>query len=101
MFEHISSQEILKWASLVFLAGFIGFFGKYLGRVVLSLFQKKKDSHTPEASLSEQALKPGVVDTQGKSRQPEPSGGGMTRDDQKLLKKALKAQAKAKKKSDE
>lgn len=92
-------SEILKWVGLVFLAGFIGFFGKYLGRVVLSLMQRKSP-HVPAASSMEQAVKRQNADAQGTSRRREPSGRVPARQEEKLLKKALKARTKEKKKSD-
>lgn len=35
--------EILKWVAVVFLAGFIGYFGKYLGKIIMAKFSKKKE----------------------------------------------------------
>ena len=35
--------EALKWIALVFLAGFVGYFGKYLGIKIIARFQKDKD----------------------------------------------------------
>ncbi len=32
--------EILKWAAVIFVAGFIGYFGKYLSKLVLSRIHK-------------------------------------------------------------
>lgn len=95
----MSIHEILKWVGLVFLAGFIGFFGKYLGRVVLSLMQRKSPLG-PAASSMEQAVKRQGTEAQGVSRQQEPSVKVAARQEEKLLKKALKARAKEKKKSD-
>ncbi len=100
MFEQISTPEILKWVILVFIAGFIGFFGKYLGRVVISLFQRKKKGAARTSSLPGQTVKPGVVDIQAKGDSSTRLGGGMSREEQKLLKKALKNEVKAKKKSE-
>lgn len=34
--------EILKWALIVFAAGFIGYFGKHLGGIIIAKFSKKK-----------------------------------------------------------
>jgi hypothetical protein len=43
--------EILKWVAVVFLAGFIGYFGKHLGRIIIAKFSKKSepDTHIPAA----------------------------------------------------
>ena len=32
--------EILKWVLIVFIAGFIGYFGKHLGAWIISKFRK-------------------------------------------------------------
>jgi hypothetical protein len=52
-------SEALKWAFLVFAAGFIGFFGKYLGKIIMTRFHKDNgpegaDAHppSPEPALS-------------------------------------------------
>jgi hypothetical protein len=82
MLEQVHSADILKWTALVFLAGFIGFFGKYLGRVVLSLFQKKPRQE-PDSSTR------------------VPDGGSaaraqVLRDEEKLRKKTIKNAVKEK-----
>lgn len=100
MFEQISAQDILKWVALVFLAGFIGFFGKYLGKLVISLFQRKREDTTQAASLPEQVLKPGPVDIHEKDEPGTLSAKEISREAQKLQKKALKNEAKARKKSE-
>lgn len=84
MLGEVYPADIMKWAALVFLAGFIGFFGKYLGRVVLSLFQKKPGQE-PESST-------GVPDG-GSAAQAQ-----VLRDEEKLRKKAVKNAVKEKKK---
>ena len=35
--------EILKWIAVVFAAGFIGYFGKYLSKLIISKLHKKKE----------------------------------------------------------
>ena len=35
--------EILKWMAVVFVAGFIGYFGKYLSKLIISKLHKKKE----------------------------------------------------------
>ncbi|HOS96155.1 MAG TPA: hypothetical protein PLU54_00740 [Deltaproteobacteria bacterium] len=84
MFEQAYTADILKWVALVFLAGFIGFFGKYLGRVVLSLFQKMPRQE-PDRS-------PGGPDG-GPAAQIQ-----ALRDEEKLRKKASKNAVKERKK---
>lgn len=34
-------QQILFWAAVVFIAGFIGYFGKYLSKIILGKVHKK------------------------------------------------------------
>ncbi len=34
-------QQILFWAAVVFIAGFIGYFGKYLSKLILGKIHKK------------------------------------------------------------
>lgn len=34
--------EAIKWASVVFAAGFIGFFGKFLGKIVMARLHRGK-----------------------------------------------------------
>ncbi len=97
MFENLSAAEVIQWSALIFAAGFIGFFGKSFGRTVLSFFQKKKESE------SEALEPPARVPTSGEGL---PSGPGKgldpgdkpSKDEQKLIKKAVKAQEKARKK---
>ena len=33
----------IKWALIVFIAGFIGYFGKYLGKILIARFHRKKE----------------------------------------------------------
>lgn len=82
MFEQVNLPETLKWAILVFAAGFFGFFGKYLGRVVLSLFHREKDAAAPSPGRPAPERKPSSGQVQ----------------EVKILKKAAKAHAKAQKK---
>jgi hypothetical protein len=89
MFEHVSPAEAVTWAALIFVTGFIGFFGKALGRSILSFFQKKKAAMPPQA---------------GPTTHVPPSGEALTsqdtpsKDPLKPIKKSMKAQAKAQKK---
>jgi len=87
MFEDISALVVAKWASLVFLAGFIGFFGKALARVILSLFQKKKAEDHPLAEP------PSSVSSSVETRDLQ-AAKTISMDEHKALKKALKAQSK-------
>tara|TARA_Y100000310_G_C20476082_1_gene712489 strand:- start:390 stop:638 length:249 start_codon:yes stop_codon:yes gene_type:complete len=37
-------NEVLKWVFIVFVAGFIGYFGRYLSKLVIKYFGKNKSS---------------------------------------------------------
>ena len=45
--------EIIKWAAIVFIAGFIGYFGKHLGKIIILKFRKEE----PKRSLSKYEYK--------------------------------------------
>ena len=47
--------EILKWVGLVFVAGFIGYFGRYLSMILLEKVHKKKTKSPPEVKTGEEA----------------------------------------------
>jgi hypothetical protein len=34
--------EIIKWVLIVFIAGFIGYFGKHLGKLIINIFRRKE-----------------------------------------------------------
>lgn len=40
-----SSQilEIIKWIVIVFIAGFIGYFGKHLSKIIIAFFHREKE----------------------------------------------------------
>lgn len=42
MWEQIALTHIIQWVVIVFAAGFIGFFGKHLGQMVMMRMQGKK-----------------------------------------------------------
>jgi hypothetical protein len=82
MIQGYVMPEALKWIFLAFAAGFIGFFGKYLGRIVLARLHKEKG---PEANAASPAS-------------PRPPAVAAPSLDEKLLKKAEKNRLKAQKK---
>ena len=49
MLEMEGFLEALKWGILVFIAGLIGYFGKYLGGKIISLFHKQGLNKTNES----------------------------------------------------
>ncbi len=44
MSSQIQIVDVLQWIAIVFAAGFIGYFGKYLGKVILDIFHRKASS---------------------------------------------------------
>ena len=38
----ITFMGILKWVAVVFAAGFVGYFGKYLSKLLIERFRRKK-----------------------------------------------------------
>jgi hypothetical protein len=43
--------EILKWVLVVFVAGFIGYFGKYLSKIIIAKFSKKKKQEAAQTII--------------------------------------------------
>ena len=66
-------MDVLKWAALVFAAGFVGYFGKYLGKLVI------KRLHKPKAEGAAML---------------QPAGNMKSRYDYKLEKKRVKVEKK-------
>ena len=53
----IQPLDILKWVGVVFVAGFIGYFGRYLSMLIIVRMRKRKLQQTPgTVSASEQTL---------------------------------------------
>jgi hypothetical protein len=50
----VQPLEILKWVGIVFAAGFIGYFGRYLSMMILERIYKKKPGASPEAKGREE-----------------------------------------------
>lgn len=48
MDEHGLFLESLKWIALVFAAGFVGFFGKFLGKILISIFHRGESASSGE-----------------------------------------------------
>ena len=99
MFEQVSMSEIAQWTALVFLAGFIGFFGKSFGRSILSIFHKDSAKESPSVSQGSASLSPTEKSSPLSAHQERALVEKSVSDvEQKSLKKALKTQAKAQKK---
>jgi hypothetical protein len=71
-------MDVLKWVALVFAAGFIGYFGRYLGKLLIQKFHRSKPEETPT---------------------PQPIEKGASDYDYKLEKKRLKLEKKRSKKT--
>ena len=53
----IQPLDILKWVGVVFVAGFIGYFGRYLSMLIIERMHKRRTQQTPGAvSAGEQNL---------------------------------------------
>ncbi|MFH1651805.1 MAG: hypothetical protein ABID87_06890 [Chloroflexota bacterium] len=44
----INPGEVLKWVALVFAAGFVGYFGRYLGMLIIDRLRRKRDRQTAD-----------------------------------------------------
>lgn len=80
--------EVLKWTALAFAAGLVGYFGKYLGIQIISLFKKERGHQSAEPEL--QAGRGGIEEA-------KPSAG-QDKERLKQEKKLLKAKIKGQKK---
>jgi hypothetical protein len=81
--------EALKWIALVFMAGFVGYFGKYLGIKVSSRF------HKDEGAKAQEPDKIQTVALSGQNGDKPPASG---KEDEKLRKKQDKERLKQAKK---
>jgi hypothetical protein len=77
--------EALKWVGIVFLAGFIGYFGRHLSMILIERFRRKKADRPSEVKTIQE--------------QPSDIAADHEKDRLKLEKKRIKAQKKADKKS--
>ena len=46
-------MDVLKWVALVFVAGFIGYFGRYLAKFLIGRFHKRTVERSPVARPGE------------------------------------------------
>ena len=46
-------MDVLKWVALIFVAGFIGYFGKYLAQFLIGRFHKRTVERSPLARPTE------------------------------------------------
>jgi hypothetical protein len=60
--------EILKWVGIVFAAGFIGYFGRYLSMMIIERIQKKKESKPGSPPEEKQTITTIESDTAEKDR---------------------------------
>ena len=77
--------EILKWVGIAFAAGFIGYFGRYLGMLIIERMRSKKPQQAAAPETTAQA--------------PSTQGDVLAERKLKLEKKKTKAEAKKAKKA--
>ena len=77
--------EALKWVGIVFLAGFIGYFGRHLSMMLIERLRREKTGTPSEVKI--------------KQEQPLGISADHEKDRLKLEKKRIKAQKKSDKKS--
>jgi hypothetical protein len=97
MFGHVSAAEVATWVALIFITGFIGFFGKALGRALLLFFQKKKGDVHAGAGPSAR-VPPSGEEPSPRTGMVLDAGDTPSNDQQKLIKKYKKALVKTQKK---
>jgi len=102
--------EVLKWVIVILIAGFIGQFGKSLSLHVIDYYRKKKEKGTSSKKAEKEVTLP-LADKEEKKPEGIRAVGesnvtperemttGTVEQNAKVLKKALKAQVKAKKKA--
>jgi len=75
--------DILKWVGIVLAAGFVGYFGRYLAKIIIERVHRKKEQETAAAASP-----------------PAPEAGQLevAKQKAKLAKKRAKAMAKRQKK---
>ena len=86
--------EILKWVGIVFAAGFIGYFGRYLSMLLIERLRRKKTRATPSTEVTKEA--PVTQETT-----PENIRLELAKQKAKTAKKKAKAEAKRVKKEGE
>ncbi|MFP3946952.1 MAG: hypothetical protein ACLFVI_08630 [Archaeoglobaceae archaeon] len=55
--DPLQIMEIFKWIAIVFIAGFIGYFGRHLSKIVISYFHKEKETGSKGTSKESYASK--------------------------------------------
>jgi len=100
--------SILKWICLAFVAGLLGYFGKHLGKIIISRFSKEKRNVTIASQKADKHLSHGDTPDESPVISPNPStqkehfasyNEKTAKSTAKLEKKRLKAQRKKQKKS--
>lgn len=107
--------EVLKWVIVILIAGFIGQFGKSLSLQVIDYYRKKKEKSSPPAPSLTKGTEKAVSLPLAEKEDKKAEGIRAVREDEatpereittgskeqsaKTVKKALKAQVKAKKKA--
>jgi hypothetical protein len=86
--------EILKWVGIVFAAGFVGYFGRYLSMILIERVRRKRAQSTPPTEAAKEVGE--ITATQAPS--PETVELEIEKQKAKLEKKKAKAEAKKVKK---
>jgi len=86
--------EILKWVGIVFAAGFVGYFGRYLSMILIERVRRKRAQSVPPTEAAKEAEE--ITITQAPS--PETVELEIEKQKAKLEKKKAKAEAKRVKK---
>ncbi len=86
--------EILKWVGIVFAAGFVGYFGRYLSMILIGRVRRKRAQSIPPTEAAEEAEE--ITTTQ--ELRPEVIKLELEKQKAKLEKKKAKAETKRAKK---
>jgi len=88
-----AAVQILTWVGIVFAAGFIGYFGRYLSMLIIDRIHKKQAQESPAAKATENPAPP--------PQTPESAQREIEKQRAKTEKKKAKAEAKRIKKEGE
>ena len=47
--------DVLKWVAIAFAAGFIGYFGRYLGKIIIARLHKRENEGPPMAQPAKES----------------------------------------------
>ena len=81
----------LKWIGIVFVAGFIGYFGRYLSMMIIERLRRGKSGALPATDVYSDSVKSTITES-------APADLELEKEKTKLEKKKLKLEKKAQKK---